>query len=361
MLTGCQPERKHSEVPKLGMHLLLEDGRFQWPTSVWQDHMQVLADALPNGGYVTQLVRFDDLDVTKWQLFLDLCAEYQFVPIVRLATTFDLEANWWGAPVPDEDGRYQTVANSYVNFLSQLDWHALPRLIVVGNEPNHGNEWGGVPNPVAYARFLRDVATALHAWDESVVVMNAGMDAYTPHTNGLPFVDGMAYMDSESFLQGMIESDPTIFRQIDAWASHPYPMGPFSAPPAQQTFQIDYLNGATNPHHVEPPDTVFNRGIQGYEWELWWLAQHGETDLPVYITETGWRFHDNLSHSQTVDYLDSAWRIWREDSRVQAVTFFALNGNPKEWGAHTNWLILDDQGRILEKREPFGWLARVYE
>jgi len=323
--------------------------------------MQLLADAMPNGGYVTQLVRLDDLDTVKWQQFLDLSAAYRFLPIVRLATVFEREANWWAAPVPDEDGGYQTVANDYVEFLAQLDWHGLTRLVVVGNEPNHGNEWGGVPHPADYARFLRDVAGRLYEWDDAVVVMNAGMDAYTPHTNGQPFVDGMVYMDSESFLQGMIASDPTIFHQIDAWASHPYPMGPFSAPLEQQTFQIDYLNGAANPNHLEPPAGVTNRGIQGYGWEMWWLAQHGIADLPVYITETGWRFSDSLPPVQVAAYLDLAWQTWQDDDRVRAVTFFAFNGNPAEWGVHTNWLVLDEQGQVLGGREPLRWLAMVGE
>ena len=34
------------------------------------------------------------------------------------------------------------------------------------------------------------------------------------------------------------------------------------------------------------------------------------------------------------------------DARVIAVTPFALDGTPKEWG-HTNWLQLDREGRVL--------------
>jgi hypothetical protein len=244
--------------------------------------------------------------------------------------------------------------------LAQLNWHNLPRLIVVGNEPNHGNEWGGMPNPTEYARFLGDVAGALHGWDAGVVVLNAGIDPHTPHTNNQPFPDqnGMAYMDSESFLQGMLDADPAIFNKIDAWASHPYPLGPFSAPPHQQTFHIDYLNGASNPQHLDPPTGIFNRGIQGYEWELWWLEQHGITGLPVYITETGWRFSDTLPPAQVATYLDEAWQVWQQDSRLEAITFFAFNGDPAEWGDHTNWVVLDEQGNIQSTRKPLEWLEK---
>ena len=113
--------------------------------------------------------------------------------------------------------------------------------------------------------------------------------------NGQPFVNGQTYLDAESFLDGMHRSDPGVFSAIDVWASHAYPSGPLSAAPGEQVFQIDLLNGATNPDHRDPPPGIFNRGVNGYEWELFKLATYGVRDLPVMITETGWR------HAETTD------------------------------------------------------------
>jgi hypothetical protein len=223
------------------------------------------------------------------------------------------------------------------------------------------------------------VANALHAADPGARVLNAGLDPYTPHTNGQPFINGFTYLDAESFMDGMAAAVPGVFNVLDAWAAHSYPLGPLSEPPWRQTFQIDLINGAANPSHVPPPAGIANRGVNGYEWELFKLETLGVTGLPVIITETGWR------HAESVDpaaldnsrpwppaataagYLDLAlngnggrypdwpeagWTPWTADPRVLAVTPFALNGAPHEWG-HTNWLVLDQDGAVLGAY-PFG-------
>ena len=369
---------------KLGIHLLLDDGRNHWRPEIWPEHMRYAAQAVGEWGFVTQLIRADDLDSAKWQRFIDLCAEYQLTPIIRLATSFDRVNRRWNAPQPDADGTYQTLARQYAEFLATLDWPTDLHYVVVGNEPNHGNEWGGQPDAPAYAKFLIDTAQAIHAADPNARILNAPLDSYTPNTNGQPFVDGMVYMDAETFLDEMIAAQPAVFTQIDAWASHAYAPN-FSTPPWQQTFQIDYLNGAANPQHRQPPTTIFNRGVNGYEWELWKLATYGIRSLPVFITETGWRhvesaqenaldFQDNLPDAATVaSYLDlalrgnngrypdlpvSGWTPWLSDPRVFAVTPFALDGLPAEWG-HTNWLIMDNAGAVLDTYPMFDQLERI--
>lgn len=348
---------------KLGIHLLLDDGRSHWPAVLWPEHMQYAQTAVGEGGYITQLIRLDDLDPAKWQQFMDLCAELQLIPIVRLATTYNQQTGWWEKPPMDENGRsYHTTAQQYATFITSLHWPTAEHYVVVGNEPNHGEEWGGRPNPAAYAQFLLDTANALHTADSAVRVLNAGLDTYTPHTGSQPFVNGLWYMDAETFMDEMVAAHPTIFSSLDGWASHPYPPGPFLDAPWQQTYQVDWLNDATNPHHQEPPPGIFNRGINSYEWELWKLATYGVPPLPVFITETGWRHGEGYPTVEEVTvYLDLAvrgnngryphhpqtgWTPWLQDERVVAVTPFALNGSPGEW-EHTNWLQLNAAGHIL--------------
>jgi hypothetical protein len=357
---------------KLGIHLLLDDGRHQWPTERWAEHLQSARDLVGEWGHVVELVRSDDLDPMKWQFFFDECARLHLTPVLRLATAFDKDHNWWTAPPRDPDNRYTSTATAYAVFVSAIRWPTDAHYVVVGNEPNHGDEWGGRPDPIAYARFLRDVSEALHAADQYVQVLNAPLDPFTPHTNGQPFVNGMIYLDAESFLDGMLRSDPDVFSTIDVWGSHAYPIGPLSAGPWEQSFQIDLINGASNPDHLDPPPGLFNRGVNGYEWELYKLASYGVRELPVMITETGWRHAETTDPSaadngrewptvaRVAEYVDLAlignqgrypawpengWRPWLADARVMAVAFFALDGHPKEWG-HTNWLQLDADGRM---------------
>jgi hypothetical protein len=171
--------------------LLLDDGRNHWPVEVWREHLNYAAQAVGAGGYVTQLVHADDLDAEKWQVFMDLCEEFELTPILRLATVFDRANGWWEAPFRDADGTYRTVAKNYAEFVKALRWPGSIHFITVGNEPNHGNEWGGRPDPAAYARFLMDVAYTLHSVDAGARVLNAGFDPYTPHTGNQPFIDGL--------------------------------------------------------------------------------------------------------------------------------------------------------------------------
>jgi hypothetical protein len=252
----------------------------------------------------------------------------------------------------------------------------LDHYVIVGNEPNHGGEWGGQPDPEAYARFLIDVADALHAADPNARVLNAGFDPYAPNTGGQPFADGMVYVDEETFLDRMHAAYPDVFDRLDAWASHAYPMGPFTEGPWVQAYQVDLINDAVNPDRVEPPLCIYNRGVNGYEWELFKLSTYGVEPLLVFITETGWRhaasgdtaLPDAGMVAEYIDltlrgnggrypeYPEEGWTPWLDDPRVAAVTFFALDGFPAEWG-HTNWLVLDVEGKVLGTHAPFDLLA----
>ena len=56
------------------------------------------------------------------------------------------------------------------------------------------------------------------------------------------------------------------------------------------------------PRRQPPPGTV-NRGVNGYAWELWKLQQLGMTrELPVYVTESGWRHASTQAPSRDKDF-----------------------------------------------------------
>ncbi len=366
---------------KLGVHLLLDDGRNYWPLGVWPEHLRYARAAIGAWGFVTQVIRSDDLDPARWNTLMRLCSELHLTPILRLATTFDRDRGAWTAPTVDADGSYRTLAARYADFAAALDWPTAEHFLIVGNEPNHGEEWGGRPDPAAYARLLIDVADALHAADADARVLNAALDPFAPNTDGAPFGNGMVYLDENSFIDAMIAADPNVFRSLDGWASHAYPLGPLTRPPWEQTYQVDKVNGSATP---SAPEGIVNRGVNGYTWELWKLASIGVGLLPVFITETGWRHAESenpaatdgsaaMPDAQTAAvYLDlalrgndghypqypqSGWTPWLDDPHVVAVTPFALDGLPTEWG-HTNWLKLDASGTIVGAYGLFdAWLT----
>ncbi|HSJ55321.1 MAG TPA: hypothetical protein VLC52_16385, partial [Anaerolineae bacterium] len=360
---------------KRGIHLLLDDGRNHWPPEVWPQHLQAARRIVGEGGYVVQLIRLDDLDVSRWQQFLDLCARERLVPIIRLAGEYDHDQKWWIAPPRDADGQgYQEVAARYRDFLARLRWPAEPRYAVVYNEPNRGDEWSNAPSPAEYARFLYDVGRALDGI--GITVLGPALDLYAPHSNG-QLIAGHRYVDAETFLDEMVAAQPRVFDVVDVWASHAYPLDPFRLDPSRQVFQIDYANGASNPRHLEPPDGLYNRGVNSYRWELWKLEQligPRARELPVMITESGWRHaptqdpqardsvHAEVSFETMAAHLDLAfygnggrypelpetgWTPWQEDPRVLGVVLFALGGYPPDWG-HTNWAVLDEGGQIID-------------
>jgi hypothetical protein len=357
---------------KVGIHLLLDDGRNVWPTSLWLTHLRYARDLVGKWGYAAELIRSDDLDPIRWQIFMDECARLHLIPILRLATTFDQTHGWWTSPAADSSGSYDSIAAQYARFIATLRWPRAPHYVIVGNEPNHGDEWGGQADPQAYARFLIDVSRALHQADPLVKVLNAPLDPFTPNTNGQPFINGMTYLDAETFLDQMHTAYPDVFSVIDIWASHAYPLGPLTEGPWRQAFQIDLLNGAHNPVHLQPPSGIYNRGVNGYEWELFKLAAYGVYSLPVMITETGYRHHESVdaqaldngrawpeastvaqfmelafhgNHGRYPLWPENGWIPWCDDPRVIAVMPFALNGAPHEWG-HTTWLQLDLDGAV---------------
>jgi hypothetical protein len=365
--------------PKYGIHLLLDDdGKYpdpvHWSPTVWPEHLAYARKLVGEGGYVQEVIRLDDLNVAKWQQFLDLCAHEHLVPIVRLASTYDHKLLLWNAPPTDPDGRgYTRVAQRYRDFLARLRWPTATHYVIVGNEPNRGDEWGNHPDPAAYARFLVDVGAALH--EIGVTVLAPSLDTYAPNSNGQP-IDGYRYLDAETFLDEMAAANPTAFSAIDVWSSHAYPLGPFVADPSKQVFQVDYAFGAKNPRHQTPPPGIYNRGVNSYHWDLWKVAPYlgiRAASLPVMITETGWR-HRGSQNPQAKDranadvpddllaaYVDLAyhgnggrypdlpatgWIPWDDDPRVLGAVLFALDGYPRDWG-HTNWLKLDQKGNVI--------------
>jgi hypothetical protein len=373
---AAPPRAAESSLPppnRVGVHMLLSEGWAPWRLASWGDHVDLAAQAVGPGGYVLQVLSDGNRDLARWQAFMAGARRNGLRPVVRLATRYDKKQHFWRAPLPDRTRfSYHRVAADYAQFLEQLQWPPGERVVIVGNEPNRGDEWGGRVDPAAYARFLRDVAAALRPL--GYTVLNGALDQYCPNTNGAK-IDGVRYMDAESFLDGMVAAEPSFHEWIDGWASHAYPQGPFSAPPGEQSFKVDYLNGAENPRRLEPPAGTYNRGINGYLFDLAKLRSYGARDLPVWVTETGWRHLESNgtspdAHGAVLEQDEAAARMrdalvgpadgsaavgytpWLDDPRVRAVVFFGFDGDPRSWG-HSSLLKMDVKGHVLGAYEGY--------
>jgi hypothetical protein len=88
-------------------------------------------------GWVTIVIRLDQLNHQTWQDFFNNCRKYHLIPIVRLATIAD-GGNWKVPSLSDID--------NLASFLNSLNWPSKTQHIILFNEINHGQEWGGEVN-----------------------------------------------------------------------------------------------------------------------------------------------------------------------------------------------------------------------
>lgn len=246
-------------------------------------------------GYITVIIQQNDKKTDKWQEFFNDLRRRHLIPIVRLAS--ETEGQSWKRPDPDD-------ANSWADFLNSLNWPTKNRYVVIFNEPNQGHEWGGEVSAKGYAQALDKWITALKARSDDFFVLNAGFDASAP--NQLPFFE-----DELNFLQEMNSEIPGIFNKLDGWVSHSYP----------------------NPGFVGSPDGRGRGTIRTWGWELQVLKALGvRKDLPVFITETGWKhaegltYNPNLPQSDVLSkYYENAFENAWNSPGIVAVTPFLLN------------------------------------
>ncbi len=245
-------------------------------------------------GYVTLVIGENDRNPDKWQRVFDQMRKSHLIPIVRLAT--HIEGSSWSKPKPDS-------FREWVDFLSKLTWVVKNRYVVLFNEPNHANEWGGTINPEEYAQTLTTLAKQLKETSGEFFILPAGLDASA---------DGNSHtMDEETFLRRMFAASPDIAPLLDGWTSHSYPNPGFSGSP--------YASGRGS--------------MRTFQWELEFIQQLGiKKSLPVFITETGWIHSEGvlknaglLSPAQVGANLQiAASSVWT-DPRIVAITPFVFN------------------------------------
>lgn len=261
-------------------------------------------------GYVTIVLRTDQLDVQMWQDFMNNCRLFHLTPIIRLATI--MEKDHWKKP------EYSDIDN-LTNFLASLRWPHSRQIVSLFNEPNQGKEWGGGVDAKSYTDLALYAAKRLKSLNANFFILSGGLDLAAPQK--LP-----DFAKAESFYREVYQYKPEYFDLLDGLASHSYPNHGFVGLPTDQGLH----------------------SIRGYQWELSFLKNLGvKKELPAFITETGWPHREGETNNPsffaantTSDLLLSAINIWQKDPRVLAVTPFIFNF-PYPPFDHFSWLQIN--------------------
>jgi hypothetical protein len=260
-----------------------------------------LVNANGDWGYVTLVMEEKDLNKDKWEGIFNQLRKLHLIPIIRLATS--LENGHWRAPKKED-------AQRWADFLNSLNWVVKNRYLVLFNEANRADEWGGQVNPQNFADVTYNFAKTLKESNSDFFVMMAGLDSAAPSQPN-------QYEDEAIFLKKVLNYQKDLFNYLDGWASHSYPKS--------------YLNYGRN--------SQFN-----YQWELSLLSSLGiKKNLPIFITETGWCHSEGKSLNKsfpteektaqlTVNYFSDVLK----DNRVIAVTPFILNYQDEPFD-HYSW------------------------
>lgn len=234
-------------------------------------------------GYVTVVLRLNDLNQAKWQTMFDEMRRRHLIPIVRLATI--PENSHWVKPKSEDTGKT-------VEFLNSLNWVIQNRYVVLFNEPNHAKEWGNELKPNEYTAIVKEFHDKLKAASADFFILPAGLDTAAPNSK-----DTIA---ATEYWRQMYLADPEVFQLFDGWNSHSYP----------------------NPGFSGPVTGTGLGSLQSYLAEINYLGRFGlPLNLPVFITETGWV---NTAGDLTGSFIRAFTQIWTQPNLV-AVTPFILN------------------------------------
>lgn len=242
-------------------------------------------------GYVTIPIQIGDRDIDRWQTFMDNCKKFHIIPLVRLATEPDpLNTSVWRRPTD-----YDIL--DFANFLDSLSWPTKNRYVILFNEVNRSDEWGGVPpDPSEYAKVVNYANEAFKSRDENFYLILSGMDAAAPD-------DYVKYMSGFTYLEDLLK-DPQITESIDGFSSHSYP----------------------NPDFSDYPSGTKKVSVSTYRHEYEMINKNASKKIPAFITETGWSDKKLPGSVISKYYTQTFTDIWNEDKdKIVAITPFLLN------------------------------------
>jgi len=259
-------------------------------------------------GWVTIVIRLDQLDRPTWQDFFDHCRRLHLIPVIRLATRIRSDGSWDRPQLSDID--------SLANFLHSLNWPIQIRYILPFNETNHGSEWGGEADVKNFADTIIYTYQKFKSFDQNYFILSSPLDLAAPEKPPL-------FKSAPNVYREIYLYRPEFFQSFDGLASHSYP----------------------NHGFVGTPTDTGQHSIRGYSWELDYLKNLGiNRSLPVFITETGWPHREGQSPDNrfytaqtSADFFSEALKIWQQDPRITAVTPFIYNYSQPPFD-HFSWL-----------------------
>lgn len=282
---------------KIGIHIL------------FTDEIEAASGLINNNGgewgYVAIPVQAGDRNLVKWQKFMDDCRKHHVIPILKLATEGDyFNTIVWRKPTNAD-------VLDFANFLNSLEWPVKNRYIVIFNEVNRADEWGGEVNPEEYAKLLNYSVATFKSLSEDFFIISSGLDNAAPNDDG--------YMNEYDYMRQMDKAVPGIFGSIDGLGSHSYP----------------------NPGFKQLPSLNTKQNICSFNYEKDLANRLGNKYLPVFITETGWS-RDMLSEALIEKYYEYAYKnVWTDESIVAVTPFLLRAGTPP----FSQFSLIDGEGK----------------
>jgi hypothetical protein len=262
-------------------------------------------------------IQSGDRDLVKWQKFMNDCRRLHVIPVIRLATEGDyFNTVVWRKPSKED-------VLDFANFLNSLVWPVKNRYIVVFNEVNRSDEWGGKLDPKEYAQLLNYAVSTFKFLNEDFFIISSGLDNAAPNIFG-------EYMDEYDYMVAMNNSVPEIFSLIDGLGSHSYP----------------------NPGFKQMPYILTSQSIDSFSFEKNLVRRLSNKNLPVFITETGWS-KEVLSESQIAQYLEYAFKYVWSDKNIVSVTYFVLQAGTKPF---SHFSLINEDGK---RNQIFSTLAGI--
>lgn len=262
---------------RVGVHILS-------PDEIDQASKLVNNGGEASWGYVTVPIQSGDRDKIKWTRFMNRAYELKIIPLIRIAT-FANDKNWTKPGNDDLIG--------FANFLNELPWPTKNRYVIIFNEVNRPEEYGGAVNPEEYADILNNAIDIFKSSSDKFFILPSALDNDAPNNNG--------YIRYDLYLQRMYNHLPEIFNRIDGWTSHAFGNPDYRSSPV--------LSGANK--------------ADSFKYDLKILNQYTKKKLPVFITEAGWS--NVIPSSSVASFYNYAFtHIWSND-QVVAVTPFLLH------------------------------------
>lgn len=282
---------------KIGIHILFDNELI--------DAAKFVNSEGGDWGYVTIPIQIGDRDLIKWQHFMDKARLYHVIPLIRLASSGDyFNTNIWEKPSPEH-------IIDFANFLDSLVWPTKNRYIIVFNETNRADEWGGTVNPEEYAKLLSFAVSMFKSKSQDFFMISAGLDNAAPDQ----YPD---YMNEYTYMRKMQQAVPGIFNQIDAFASHSYP----------------------NPGFTQHPSILTSKSISSFKYERELIREFRNLDIPVFITETGWNSPFISPEMKSLYFMEAFAQAWA-DTGIVAITPFLLRAGS---GPFTGFSFLKHDG-----------------